>query len=140
MLRKCLLSILIALLFFIALAFAAEGLPDVIVFKSDEGRVVFRHRKHYERLRRNKCNVCHHASLPDGSDAHKCTECHKSEKTLQGGKEIPDRKKAMHEQCHDCHMKLLTVPLKAGPTVVCKDCHLKTEAGYNVNHGKEKEE
>jgi hypothetical protein len=71
------------------------------------------------------CAKCHHESKKtDGSDAQKCSFCHKKEETEKDGKKALPLEKAYHETCKGCHKKTTDAGNKNAPTK-CTECHAK---------------
>lgn len=117
--RKCRIVVLVVLALtfaFVAVAFAAA--KDSYTFDAKNGKVTFNHKAHAPKA---KCNVCHHTSKVDGSDAVKCGGCHKAEKAEKDGKEVISIKDAAHKKCKGCHEKDAE---KKAPTK-CTECHKK---------------
>ncbi len=121
--RKLIALVLTGLFCFSALALAA-GPPDVVTLTPKKGTVTLKHKAHSDRLG-GKCDTCHHTSKPDGSDAKKCKECHKKDKSKMDGKDVPKLKKALHGKCQGCHKETKKAGKPSGPTKKCKECHKK---------------
>jgi hypothetical protein len=82
---------------------AAENGPAEIKLPASMGEIIFDHAGHQSRI--SECTSCHHQG--EGTDCHSCHDAKP---------EVPSAKKALHNNCKDCHKE------QSGPTK-CKECH-----------------
>jgi hypothetical protein len=126
--RKGTIAVLVALafVFSLAVAFAAEKPPEVVVLKGPtKGAVKFTHKKHAEEMK-IACTECHHVIKDgknvwkEGDPVQKCETCHKLE--AKPGEKPMSLKEAFHQNCwKGCHVEEKKAGKKA-PTM-CNQCH-----------------
>ena len=145
---------LLAALCFAPAIFAGNASEDIIVFDSEEGKVAFGHKTHFETYYKefpefygSSCGECHHdkdnkalTDLKVGDEVQKCVECHKKPGYLKG-KEARGLSKeqkreyvanAVHDNCKGCHSdynksKKLKPQDEGYAPNTCKTCHVKGE-------------
>ena len=126
---KYMTTLLAAALLLALVAPLALGQEDVMTNSSaeqglkDRPPVVFSHAKHSEIY---DCTACHHEydkfMANQGGGEAKCSECHQPSATAKNPTPLT---LAFHQQCKNCHLKLIQMKApKTGP-IMCGDCHLQ---------------
>jgi len=82
----------------------------------EKGEVFFPHLSHNKYVKPEKeaenCQVCHHTTKA-GAQPVACGDCHKLQPTI----DTPNREKAFHGTCRNCHQEEQAGPQK------CSECH-----------------
>jgi len=108
---KLLLSVIFALLFF--MAWAAQEDYRAGMEQPHALAMMFSHKAHA----REQCVACHH-NYVDDTGGGLCIECHRTDPRVEHL-----MRDQFHSLCMDCHLEKREQGKKAGPLRSCIDCH-----------------
>jgi hypothetical protein len=127
--KFAILMALVVAAVFCAQAVLAADIPagkeklTINFIQKEKVAVQFAHKDHADRIK--DCQKCHHKG--EAGKEEKCSNCHKDKAEKVDGKDKPEFKKAMHDQCKKCHEKEAKANENAKKVVEkkCEACHPK---------------